>query len=95
MIQFISKFCNLYYFSLDEMRQNELNVHETLRKAQLKNMRHVYSELSNTKSLIDDAIESKFLIIFVCFKILAILKFPMSILEPRIWAYSEKSCDFY
>ena len=44
------------------MRQNELNVHETLRKAQLKNMRHVYSELSNTKSLIDDAIESKFLI---------------------------------
>lgn len=43
------------------MRQNELNVHETLRKAQLKNMRHVYSELSNTKSLINDAIESKFL----------------------------------
>ena len=49
------------------MRQNELNVHETIRKAQLKNMRHVYSELSNTKALIDDAIESKFLIIFVFF----------------------------
>ena len=64
----IEKFCNLY-FSLDEMRQNELNVHETLRKAQLKNMRHVYSELSNTKSLIDDAIESKYLIFFVCFLI--------------------------
>ena len=77
------------------MRQNELNVHETLRKAQLKNMRHVYSELSNTKSLIDDAIESKFLIFFVCFMILAILKFPMSIRGPRIWASSETFCDFY
>lgn len=42
------------------MRKNELNVKETLRKAQLKHMRHVYSELANTKSLIQDAIECEF-----------------------------------